>query len=150
MADVDGEFVSVSVHADVATITLQRPPMNAPNATVQDEIRQAAEVVSEDSSIGAVIVYGGPKVFAAGADIAEMSTMGYVDMVQRSRGLRSAFSAVAQIPQPTIAAITVVAPITTNNSAVGGRNETEPCVGPPLPSTAMAVTIEDCTIANTA
>ena len=45
--------------ADVATITLQRPPMNALNATVQDEIRQAAEVVSEDASIGAVIVYGG-------------------------------------------------------------------------------------------
>ncbi|MGB0675110.1 MAG: enoyl-CoA hydratase-related protein, partial [Candidatus Nanopelagicales bacterium] len=98
MADVDGEFVSVSVDADVATITLQRPPMNALNATVQDEIRQAAEVVSEDASIGAVIVYGGPKVFAAGADIAEMSTMGYVDMVHRSRGLRSAFSTVAQIP----------------------------------------------------
>ena len=106
MADVDGEFVSVSGEADVATITLQRPPMNALNATVQEEIRQAAEVVSEDASIGAVIVYGGPKVFAAGADIAEMSTMGYVDMVHRSRGLRSAFSAVAQIPQPTIAAIT--------------------------------------------
>ena len=67
MADVDGEFVSVSVDADVATITLQRPPMNALNATVQEEIRQAAEVVSEDASIGAVIVYGGPKVFAAGA-----------------------------------------------------------------------------------
>ena len=106
MADFDGEFVNVSVEADVATITLQRPPMNALNATVQAEIRQAAEMVSEDASIGAVIVYGGPKVFAAGADIAEMSTMGYVDMVHRSRGLRSAFSTVAQIPQPTIAAIT--------------------------------------------
>lgn len=100
------EFVEVSVDAGVATIRLNRPPMNALNAQVQREIGEAALAVSEDSSVGAVVVFGGPKVFAAGADIAEMSSMSYADMAAASRSLRSSFSAVAAIPQPTIAAIT--------------------------------------------
>ena len=100
------EFVTVSVDSGVATIGLQRPPMNALNAQVQREIGQAAVAVSEDASVGAVVFFGGPKVFAAGADIVEMTTMTYADMSAASRALRSAFVAVAAIPQPTIAAIT--------------------------------------------
>lgn len=100
------EFVQVTVDEDVATIQLNRPPMNALNAQVQREIREAAESVSARPSIGAVIVYGGEKVFAAGADIAEMSSMGFVDMSAASQELRQAFTAVARIPHPTIAAIT--------------------------------------------
>jgi enoyl-CoA hydratase/carnithine racemase len=53
-----------------------------------------------------VIVYGGEKVFAAGADIKQMQTMSYTDMVDRSGALQSALTAVAQIPKPTVAAIT--------------------------------------------
>ena len=100
------EFVSVTNDSGVATIRLERPPMNALNAQVQREIADAARSVSEDASVGAVVVYGGPKVFAAGADIAEMSAMTYADMAAASRSLRSSFSTVARIPQPTIAAIT--------------------------------------------
>ena len=54
----------------------------------------------------AAVIYGGEKVFAAGADIKEMETMSYTDMVFHSRRLQSAFSAVARIPKPTVAAIT--------------------------------------------
>lgn len=100
------EFVGVSIDSGVATIRLDRPPMNALNAQVQREIGEAAHWVAQDAAVGAVVVFGGPKVFAAGADIAEMSSMSYADMAEASRGLRSAFSAVAAIPQPTIAAIT--------------------------------------------
>ena len=100
------EFVEVSVDEGVATIRMNRPPMNALNAQVQREIGDAAGEVSETAHVGAVVVFGGPKVFAAGADIAEMSTMTYADMAAASRSLRLAFSAVARIPQPTIAAIT--------------------------------------------
>ena len=52
------------------------------------------------------MVYGGEKVFAAGADIKEMADMSYTDMVQRSGKLQSAFSAVARIPKPVVAAVT--------------------------------------------
>jgi enoyl-CoA hydratase/carnithine racemase len=100
------EFVAVEIADDVATIRLERPPMNALNAQVQREIADAAHSVSQHRGIGAVIVYGGPSVFAAGADIAEMSSMGYSDMASASRELRSSFNTVARIPHPTIAAIT--------------------------------------------
>ncbi len=51
-------------------------------------------------------MYGGEKVFAAGADIKEMADMSYVDMAARAGALSSAFDAVARIPKPVVAAIT--------------------------------------------
>lgn len=100
------EFVSLDVVDGVATILLQRPPMNALNRQMQEEIRAAAREVSTRRDVGAVIIYGGPKVFAAGADIKEMSGMGYQDMLLASSDLQDAFTSVARIPQPTIAAVT--------------------------------------------
>ena len=100
------EFVSVEVDEGVATLMLQRPPMNALCLQMQREIKAAAEELGQRSDVGAVVLYGGPKVFAAGADIKEMSDMTYQDMLQASMGLQDAFTAVARIPQPTIAAVT--------------------------------------------
>ena len=51
-------------------------------------------------------MYGGERVFAAGADVKEMADMSYTDMVKRSGGLQSAFSSVARIPKPVVAAVT--------------------------------------------
>ncbi|GAA1398830.1 enoyl-CoA hydratase-related protein [Catellatospora aurea] len=101
-----GEFVNVEVDAGIGTIRLERPPMNALNVQVQEELRAAAQAVTTDSRIAAVVVYGGPKVFAAGADIKEMADMSYVDMSARAGALSSAFDAVARIPKPVVAAIT--------------------------------------------
>jgi len=106
MGTAMAEFVDVSIDSGVATIRLDRPPMNALNAQVQQEIGDAAQSVAGNAEVGAVVLFGGPKVFAAGADIAEMSSMSYADMASASRSLRSAFSAVAAVPQPTIAAVT--------------------------------------------
>ncbi|MDQ2708974.1 MAG: enoyl-CoA hydratase-related protein [Actinomycetota bacterium] len=101
-----GEFVRLEVDGAIGTIRLDRPPMNALNRQVQEEIRSAALEASDRADIRAVIVYGGPKVFAAGADIKEMADMSYVDMSARARGLSSSVGAVAAIPKPTVAAIT--------------------------------------------
>ncbi|PHX61511.1 MAG: enoyl-CoA hydratase [Actinobacteria bacterium] len=101
-----GEYVSVEVTGNVATIVLARPPMNALSRQVQEELRAAAHEVSARREIGAVVVYGGPKVFAAGADIKEMVEMDYQEMALKSGDLQSAFTAIANIPVPTIAAVT--------------------------------------------
>ena len=58
------ELVSLSVADGVATITLNRPPMNALSTTVQAGFRAAADEVSERRDVRAVILYGGLKVFA--------------------------------------------------------------------------------------
>jgi enoyl-CoA hydratase/carnithine racemase len=101
-----GEFVRLEVDGGIGTIRLERPPMNALNKQVQEEIRAAAQEASERADVRAVIVYGGEKVFAAGADIKEMAAMDYVAMAGRARGLSSSLTAVAEIPKPTVAAIT--------------------------------------------
>jgi enoyl-CoA hydratase/carnithine racemase len=100
------EFVRLEVADGVGTIRLDRPKMNALNAQVQEEIRAAAADATERDDVKAVVVYGGEKVFAAGADVKEMAEMSYTDMIKRSTGLTTAFTAVARIPKPVVAAIT--------------------------------------------
>jgi enoyl-CoA hydratase/carnithine racemase len=101
-----GEFVRVESADGIATIRLDRPKMNALNAQVQDEIAAAAAQVSADEAVRAVVLYGGERVFAAGADIKEMASMGYSAMAARSAALQASFSAVADIPKPVVAAVT--------------------------------------------
>jgi len=101
-----GEFVRVESADGIATIRLDRPKMNALNAQVQDEIAAAAAQVSADDAVRAVILYGGERVFAAGADIKEMAAMGYPAMAARSAALQASFTAVANIPKPVVAAVT--------------------------------------------
>ncbi|MBC6459329.1 enoyl-CoA hydratase/isomerase family protein [Actinomadura sp. HBU206391] len=101
-----GEFVRVDVENGVATIRLDRPKMNAINAQMQGEIAEAALQVSADDDIRAAVIYGGEKVFAAGADIKEMAEMSYAVMSAHSRRLQGFTKALAAIPKPVIAAIT--------------------------------------------
>ena len=101
-----GEFVRVETDGAIATIRLGRPPMNALNAQVQAEIAAAAAEVSADDQVRAVIIYGGEKVFAAGADIKEMADASYATMAADSRRLQDSFTAVARIGKPVVAAIT--------------------------------------------
>ena len=99
-------FVKLEVDGGIGTIRLERPPMNALNVQVQEEIRAAAHEATTRSDVRAVVIYGGPKVFAAGADIKEMAEMTYVEMADRSLALTSAFASVARIPKPVVAAVT--------------------------------------------
>ena len=110
-----GEFVRLEVTDGIGTIRLERPPMNALNAQVQEELRAAASAATTDADVRAVVVYGGEKVFAAGADIKEMAEMSYVDMAERVGLLSSAFDAIARIPKPVVAAV--------NGYALGGGCE---------------------------
>jgi enoyl-CoA hydratase/carnithine racemase len=99
-------FVRLEVEGGIGTIRLDRPKMNVLNAAMQDQISAAAHEASERKDIAAVVVYGGERVYAAGADVKEMSTMSYTEMVDRSAALQASFSAVAAIPKPTVSAIT--------------------------------------------
>jgi enoyl-CoA hydratase/carnithine racemase len=100
------ELVRVEVDGGIATLRLDRPPMNALNAEVQGALAAAAAEVGERRDVSAVIVYGGEKVFAAGADIKEMEGMSYTDMADHSVTLQDFTRALARIPKPTVAAIT--------------------------------------------
>jgi enoyl-CoA hydratase/carnithine racemase len=100
----------MTVHLEVAegvgTIRLDRPPMNALDVATQDRLKELAEEATRRDDVRAVVIYGGEKVFAAGADIKEMQDMDHAAMVARSRALQDSFSAVARIPKPVVAAVT--------------------------------------------
>ncbi len=101
-----GEFVKLETAEHIGTIRLDRPPMNPLNTQVQEELREAAQAAAADPEIRAVVVWGGAKVFAAGADITEFTTTTFQEMTVRAAALSSAFDTVARIPKPTVAAIT--------------------------------------------
>ncbi|WP_405555286.1 enoyl-CoA hydratase-related protein [Streptomyces canus] len=98
--------VNLEVVEGVGTIRLDRPPMNALDVATQDRLKELAEEATRREDVRAVILYGGEKVFAAGADIKEMQNMDHTAMVLRSRALQDAFTAVARIPKPVVAAVT--------------------------------------------
>ncbi|MFI9027058.1 enoyl-CoA hydratase/isomerase family protein [Streptomyces sp. NPDC053560] len=98
--------VNFEVADGVGTIRLDRPPMNALDIATQDRLRELAAEATRRDDVRAVVIWGGEKVFAAGADIKEMQVMDHAAMVARSRALQDSFTAVARIPKPVIAAVT--------------------------------------------
>ena len=100
------ELVVVETEQAVATIRLNRPPMNALNAALQADLAAAVAQVRADDAVRAVVLYGGEKLFAAGADIKEMADASYAQTTQDSTRLQDALNAVAAIGKPVIAAVT--------------------------------------------
>ncbi len=100
------EFVRLDVEGGIGTIRLDRPPMNAFNRQVQEELKACAEEATRRADVRAVVVYGGEKVFAAGADIKEMVGLSYAEMAPVARRLSACFGALSEVPKPTVAAIT--------------------------------------------
>lgn len=102
----DPEFVTLQVEDGVGTIRLDRPKMNAINDQLHREVRAAAMEASERAEVRAVVLYGGERVFAAGADIKAMAQLDATGMTAWGRELQNSFRAVAHIPKPVIAAVT--------------------------------------------
>lgn len=86
-------------------ITLNRPDkLNALSPELTGEVVDALNGVRTDESVRAIIITGGPKVFAAGADLSRMQTASSVEMYNRNL-LGDMWTTVAEMPQPTIAAV---------------------------------------------
>lgn len=100
-----GEFVNFDVSDGIGTITLNRPPVNALSRAVQEELRRAADTATRDRAVKSVIVHGGPKLFSVGADVKEMSSFQFVDVLDVAHDLQSALGAISEIPKPVVAAI---------------------------------------------
>jgi enoyl-CoA hydratase len=80
--------------------------MNALDAQLQRELLDAAQEADARADIAAVVLYGGERVFAAGADVKEMADMTFEVMDQHSHLLQDFTKALAGIGKPTVAAIT--------------------------------------------
>jgi enoyl-CoA hydratase/carnithine racemase len=111
-----GEFVKLDVaDTGVATIRLDRPKLNPLNRQVATEIGEAVDLAAADENVRAVVVWGGERVFAAGADIKEMGERDAVSMFRYIGFFQDVFTRLENLPVITIAAI--------NGYALGGGCE---------------------------
>lgn len=76
----DYETIILERHDRVALITLNRPEaLNALNLAMMNELVTLAAELDADESVGAIVITGSPRAFAAGADIKEMAGNSYMD-----------------------------------------------------------------------
>jgi enoyl-CoA hydratase len=99
------EFVTLETTDGIGTIRLNRPKVNALNDQVTSELAEAARAAAADE-VRAVVIYGGEKVFAGGADIKDMAEAGYAEMTARAARLHEAMNLLAGLGKPVVAAIT--------------------------------------------
>ena len=86
-------------------ITLNRPKqLNALNDTLMDELGAALLAFDADDAIGCIVVTGGDKAFAAGADIQAMAPYGFVDAYTQGLISRN-WETMRQVKKPVIAAV---------------------------------------------
>lgn len=112
-----GEFVRLETGEaeGVATIRLDRPKMNAISQDLTQELGEVIDEVAGRSDIGAVVIWGGPRVFAAGADIKEFPSLDVEGARNLSNNLNGVLLRLEALPQVTIAAV--------NGYALGGGME---------------------------
>jgi enoyl-CoA hydratase/carnithine racemase len=98
--------LEVDKESGVGTIRLDRPPMNAIDGEVVQQLEAVAREATFNEDVRAVVIYGGEKIFAAGADIKEMAERSPREMMSRMGGLQAVFTQVEEIPKVVVAAIT--------------------------------------------
>src|SRR5580704_2299596 len=98
------ETIIAETHGKVGLIRLNRPKaLNALNAVLIDELNAALAAFEADANVGATVVTGSDKAFAAGADIKEMRDKTYMDTFLED--LIGKWGGIAQARKPIIAAV---------------------------------------------
>jgi enoyl-CoA hydratase/carnithine racemase len=110
-----GQFVHVQRDGAVATIRIDHPPANALARSVSVELAGAAAAVGADDGVRAAVVWGGDRIFAAGADVKAMVAYGPEEVAADVGALERACRAIGAIPFPVVAAV--------NGYALGGGCE---------------------------
>ncbi|WP_090594410.1 enoyl-CoA hydratase/isomerase family protein [Auraticoccus monumenti] len=116
--DCGTRSVRVEVVDQVATLRLDRPKVNAIDAEMVEGLRRAADALAV-ADVAAVVLTGGERVFAAGADIKQMVDLEHAEAVVWSARLQSTVAMLAALPQPVVAAV--------NGYALGGGCEFALC-----------------------
>ena len=108
----DLTVLRVEVAEGVATVTIDRPPVNAQNGVFREEITRVFDVLHESEEVRAVVLTGAGKTFSAGADLKDRPDAAKRGAFPRhSRNVRAGFDCVMECGKPVIAAV--------NGAAIG-------------------------------
>jgi len=110
-----GDLVRLEVDDDVAVIHLDNPPANAIDLALGLALQDAIRTADAAASVGAIVLSGGPRIFAAGADVRAMATWGPEEVRPSVDALGDACDLLETIDTVSIAAI--------NGYALGGGME---------------------------
>ncbi|MEU0497378.1 enoyl-CoA hydratase-related protein [Mycobacterium sp. NPDC006124] len=100
------EFVSAHVTDGIGTLLLSRPPTNTLTRHMCREIASTATELGERSDVAAVVVFGGHEMFCAGVDVPEARALAAAATAAAEAVAVRAVAAVAEMPKPTVAAVT--------------------------------------------
>lgn len=96
--------IKTEVHGKVGLVQIDRPEaLNALNDTVMEELATALQAFDDDAEIGAMVLTGNQRAFAAGADIKEMATASSVEMLKADRISR--WDRIKGVKKPVVAAV---------------------------------------------
>ncbi len=99
------EYILSEVRGKVGVITLNRPKqLNALNDGLMSEVGTALIAFDDDEGIGAIVITGSDKAFAAGADIGAMATWSYMD-VYKGEYITRNWETIRRVRKPVIAAV---------------------------------------------
>ena len=110
-----GEFVRLEVEDGVGVVRVDRPPANAIDHQVGLELQEVFRAAGERDDVGALVIWGGPKIFAAGADIKAIAEFDPEQIRPVVAALGDALDQLEAMPKISIAAI--------NGYALGGGFE---------------------------
>lgn len=109
------EFVRLSVDRHVALVTIHRPPVNAINAQMREELAATFAELDRRTEVYAVVLTGGERVFSAGVDVRDLAAAPPSDAIPRNERYQAVFMAIERSRAPVVAAV--------NGYALGGGCE---------------------------
>src|SRR5512134_2256779 len=107
-----GEHVRFEIDDGVGVVRLDRPPANAIDLQVGVELQEAIREAHAREDVGAIVIWGGERIFSAGADIKAMADWGRDDVRPSVDALGEACDLLEAGPKISIAAV--------NGHALGG------------------------------
>ena len=112
---MESDFIIVETEAPIATVRFNRPDkLNALSPALIGQLVEALEALDADDSVGAIVVTGDARAFAAGADIGAMAEASVVDQIEMD--MFATWDRIRKISKPIIAAV--------SGWALGGGCET--------------------------
>lgn len=113
------ETLSVTVSDYIAVVTITRPPVNAQNNRLRDEMQMVMDSLGDRGDVRAIVLTGEGKAFSAGADLTERPTQEPGVYSAHNRRVRASFDCILECPKPVIAAV--------NGPAIGAGCVTALC-----------------------